>query len=264
MRRPKIVLECAKEHQGDIEKAKEMIRKAKQCGADAVKFQAYSLADLNPNHSNYKRYYKCWLNLDQLKELKQYADDFKIDFYCSVFSKSIIKSLSEFTNEVKIPSTYLSQEDFVKECINHFDIIHMSTGMHKKTDILKYYRNAWSYASKLQKEKDILLYHCVSLYPTLFQNARLGRLRDSHWLVQYDGFSDHSIGMRQATLAWFLGATIIEKHFSLRSDAPGWCATTEEIETFTKTIDELLVGIQDSELTEEEKRNYAFYKEEYK
>jgi sialic acid synthase SpsE len=118
------------------------------------------------------------------------------------------------------------------------------------------------YTSKLQKEKDLLLYHCVSLYPTLFKDARLSRLTSS--MVEYDGFSDHSIGMRQSTLAWFLGVNTIEKHFSLRSDAPGWMTTVEEMKCFKKALDELMTGMKDGELTKEEKENYEFYKKEYR
>ena len=112
MNRPELIAECGKVHQGSIEKAKTMIRKAKDAGFDSVKAQSYSLLDLNPEHPNYKRNFKCWLSLKDLEDLADYAKDFGLKFYCSAFSTSVIEPLSKFTDRIKIPSTYVNNVSF--------------------------------------------------------------------------------------------------------------------------------------------------------
>jgi len=269
--KPILIAECAKEHLGDIEKAKELIRLAKNAGFAYVKFQAYSLDDLEEDHPNYLRYRKCWLDLDKLKELKSYADDLNIGFYCSVFSTSMIEELATFTTEIKIPSTFLKHEDFVKKCINKFTTIHISTGMHTIEEIEIYYKKYNRYAM-IYKDPDthtkLIFYHCTSEYPTEFVQTRLCRLRykapDSLFQSFFEGYSDHTQGTKTMLLAWLMGAFYIEKHFTNRVNGPLFAVTNKDMCRLNKVINNIDACLIDSDPSEIEKGNYDHFTKEFK
>lgn len=261
IKKPIMVCELGKEHNGDIEKAKQMLREAKKCGFDIAKLQAYSLDDLNDKHSNNRRYRQCWFNLEQLGDLAKYAYDIEMPLFCSVFSKSMIKPLSVIFREIKIPSTYLTNEVFVRECINSFNTVHISTGMHTLEEITACYRAYTNYNKALTSPRTLIFYHCVSEYPTMFVDSKLSRLK----LIEpnLNGFSDHSIGNRQMLVAALLGASIIEKHFSLSPSAASWCISPDEMIEFNSLVTMMIEGISDKEMTETERKNYDFYKTEF-
>lgn len=253
-----IVAECAKEHGGDLNKAKEMIRKAKNCGFNYVKFQAYSLDDINKKHPNYKRYVKCWLSLDQLKELHSYSCDINIGFFCSVFSMSLIPELAKFTSIIKVPSTFLSNEAFVKNCIKHFKNIHIATGMNSLDDIISYMSiyNTYNIA-----QRNIVYYHCISEYPTDIKKAKLSRIIKHN----FRGYSDHTVGLRCMTFSYLLGIDWIEKHFTLNLNGSSWCVNEIDMIKFHRLIDNINEYLHDDEVVSNEtKDNKKFFSTEFK
>lgn len=248
MERPVLIAECAKEHGGNIEVAKAMIREAKRSEFDYVKFQAYSLTDLEKDHPNYLRYVKSWLSLTQLKELKQYADDLGIGFYCSVFSESMIKPLSEFTDIVKVPSTYCNHKEFIQMCLNYFKKVHISTGMHGMPATEELFENA-------------IYYHCISEYPTARENAQLGAITEDIFI---QGYSDHTGDIETLYIAWLVGAEFIEVHFSIKSNPSPWTYNIIDMFKFNRRVDAALRILGERKVSEKEKENYEFYKKEYK
>lgn len=258
--KPILIAEIAKEHLGNMDKAKELIIAAKKSGFKYAKFQAYALDDINPEHPNYRRYCECWLNLDQLRELKKFSDEIKIGFYCSCFSKKMLKELSTFTDIIKVPSTFFRNEDFVKECMRHFKEVHLSTGMHTK-EVIRELFGKYLYKYNLFN-RELIFYHCTSEYPVKDTNIKLERLHDE--VIKYEGYSDHTNGTKAMWLAWLMGAKYIEKHFAIRDYADVWTVIPKEMKRFNKLISYLEKVIKDDgKTTGEEKENYAYYSKEF-
>lgn len=143
--------------------------------------------------------------------------------------------------------------------MRNFDKVHLSTGMHTKSDIHAYYTK---YTSMQDIFKcDLSMYHCVSEYPTDLNKAKLSRLQDP-W-IDYCGYSDHTKGTDAILVAWLMGARYIEKHFSIKEDAKEWCTTPKEMELLFSNINELDIILEDKEMGDAEKENFEFYKKEF-
>jgi sialic acid synthase SpsE len=246
MNRPELIAEIGKTHEGDIEKAKESIRLAKDAGFDSVKFQSYSLNDLNPKHVNFQRNLKCWLSLNQLLELKLYADDFKLKFYCSAFSTTVIEPLSRFTDRIKIPSTYVNNYKFVNKCNEHFEEVHVSNGMG---------------IPHVYDAMDGEYYHCVSNYPTCPEQANMNMNKRGRKIV---GYSDHTEGTLAMLIASIQGVRYIECHFNPFSSKKAWEKSQMDILMLSGRIDLVCRMMQDTDISEQQKEAYEFYKTEFK
>lgn len=259
---PIVIAEIAKEHNGNIAKAQLLIDDAAAGGADAVKFQAYSLQDLNPKHPNFERYMKANLPLPKLEHLKTYAAEYDLDFYVSCFSLTQLSKIAAFTTKIKIPSTFLSYEDFVIEAINRFDEVHISTGMHTFETAIKFLDKYVDLGIK--KDTRVIPYHCVSLYPTPSNKLRLDRVKGLARTFDIVGYSDHSVGNNAPLIASHLGAEYIEKHISFTSEFKPWCWTEKSLSQFRLLLNYDTVMMEDSEITEEEASNFEYFKDEYK
>lgn len=258
MTTPYLIAECAKEHGGDIDIAKKYIKSARDAGFNCVKFQSYDLRDLNKAHPNYDRNYQCHLHMDTLKELNDYSKKCGIDFHCSAFSKSVIEPLSKFTSRIKIPSTFLTYTDFVFDCIDYFDDIHISTGMHSRKTI-DGFRNIYEEDTK---NKLIIYYHCISDYnSSTTKGLKLNRIATDFMT----GFSYHGRHQEAVMQAINFGASLIELHYTM-SDI-----NLSKFKWSSSDIKTLLALINiNNEMTEDngepsdiEKENFHFYSEEF-
>jgi sialic acid synthase SpsE len=243
----KIVCEMAKDHGGSVHAAKEMIRDAAGQGVYAVKFQAYDLNDLNKKHTNYKRNKECHLTMEQLEELKDYADAQNVKFWCSVFSRSCIKPLSKFIKVVKVPSTFLSWDSFILDCLVHFPSVHISTGMHNR----KFIKKCMSVYNPSVMFKKAIFYHCISEYPVT-SGTKLDRIKD----LGMKGFSYHGSDFAPICLAKVHGAEWLEVHYS------AWMTRLKEIQKTLSFTNHLLYD--DGKPSSEELKNLEFYKSEFK
>jgi len=259
--KPKLIAEIAKTHDGDINVASKLIEDAKTAGFDFVKFQSYDIEDIH-EHPNKERYIKCHLTLKQLRELWHVANQNDIGFYCSCFSYPLIDRLREFTDIIKIPSTFFSHEVFVKKCMNVFDQVHLSSGMHPLNEVALKFSSYVDglYRSQEKRKTNIVLYHCVSEYPTPPEHAKMGRTGGYY----FRGYSDHTVGVDAMLIASTRGVDYIEKHFSNKDNAPVWCTTIEEMRDFHEGFAQLFRYFKDDGMSEEEKKNYDFYKKEFK
>ncbi len=212
-----------------LRNARELVKLAKEAGADAVKFQTHQVwdeqADINivsPHFKGADRY--TWVKRNTLvtpkefwQELKKYCDEIGIIFFSTPMSRGAARLLNEVNVELwKVGSGDML--DFVMldyEASTQKPII-ISSGMStleevdKSVDFLK------------SRDAQIALLHCVSKYPCPPEELRLKTIE--FFQKRYDipiGFSDHSIGIDSALAAVALGATIIEKHFSLNRDLWG-------------------------------------------
>lgn len=215
-----VVAEIGINHNGNLALAKKLIKKAKECGADAVKFQTYK-TDLFINKKYAKSQYnllkKYELSFEQFKKLKEFADKNDIIFFSSPFDFESAKFLIQLkVPAIKVASSELSNILFVKHLAKSKIPLIISTGMSTFSDIDNTYKKI------LPINRKIILLHCVSEYPLSHKDANLNvipSLRNRYKTIV--GFSDHSDHYVLDIIAVSLGAKVIEKHFTLKKTMKG-------------------------------------------
>lgn len=229
----KLIAEIGCNHKGDMSIAKEMISvAAKICKVDAVKFQKRSNRDLltnaeydapHPVPSNaYGRTYgehREFLEFtpDQHVELKSYCEAEGVLYSTSVWDLTSAKQMAALKPAfLKIPSaTNLNFELQGWLCRHYPGEIHLSTGMTTLSEI----GQIIDFYEAEGRAKDVVLYACTSGYPVAFDDLclmevkRLGELYGDR--VKTIGFSGHHLGIAADIAAMTLGATWVERHFTL-------------------------------------------------
>lgn len=204
---PYIVAELSGNHNGDIERAKELIRAAKEAGADAVKLQTYTPAELtSPKHTElWNLYDKLQTPREWHEELFDYARDQGITIFSSAFSVEGVKFLNELGSPaIKIASAEWADRDLIHEAMDTGRPVIISTGMVDGID-----------DPRLFPSSNVVWLHCVSNYPANVEDANLRVIRSLRFISQFVGLSDHTPGYETAIAATALGAVMIEKHFKL-------------------------------------------------
>jgi len=221
------IAEVSANHGQDFDRAVELVRKAKECGADAVKFQAYTPDTLTIDADNeyfrikhpqwggqtlYELYKKAYTPWEWFKELKKIAEDTGIIFLCTAFDKTSVDMLEELDICAhKIASFELVDLPLIEYAAKTRKPLIMSTGMADMDEI----QEAFDTAKKSGAEEIILL-KCVSSYPAEPQEMNLRTILDMKDRFNCPvGLSDHSLGIGASVCAVVLGAAVIEKHFTL-------------------------------------------------
>ncbi|RLF83559.1 acetylneuraminic acid synthetase [Thermococci archaeon] len=232
---PYIIAEAGVNHEGSIEKAKQMIEEVAKAGGDAIKFQSYKAETLaskyspaywdttkEPTKSQYelfKKYDKFWKN--EFEELADYARAYRIDFISTPFDTESADFLEPLVPAYKIASADITNKPFLKYIARKEKPIILSTGASTISEI-------WKAIEWIKEEGNdqIILLHCVLNYPTKYEDANLGAIKKMREL-----FSDYIIGYSDHTLpehveevlitAWLLGAQVIEKHYTWNKNLPG-------------------------------------------
>lgn len=231
--KPYVIAEIGCNHKGEIEIAKELIKIAKIfCNVDAVKFQKrnniellteeqYNTPHPNPSNSYGKTYgeHREFLEFDvhQHKILKDYCTEIGIEYSTSVWDLTSAKEIASLQPSfIKIPSACNNNYDMLGWlCDNYLGEIHISTGMTTKneTDILV------DFFTEKNRNKDLVLYNCTSGYPVPFEDVCLldiNLLKEKYeHKVKHIGFSGHHLGIAVDVAAFTLGASIIERHYTL-------------------------------------------------
>ena len=233
MKPAKIVGEIGCNHKGDIDIAKEMIHTAAIfCKVDAVKFQKrnpkellteeeYAAPHPNPVHSYGETYGKhrefLEFDLDQHRQLKKWSEEVGLVYSCSVWDLTSAKGITSLRPDlIKVPSACNVNMPLLDHICANFDgEIHLSLGMTTREEEEKIV----SFFEQNGRNKDLVLYSCVSGYPVPFEDISLleiTRLREKYGgIVKAIGFSGHHLGIAVDTAAFTLGAEWIERHFTL-------------------------------------------------
>lgn len=210
-----IIAEAGINHNGKIANALKLVKIAKNCDADYVKFQIFDTdLLLNKNFSDkkinlkksYKRFKKLEFSLNEWRKIVSYAKKIKIKIFFSIFDLNSLKLLRKLRiNLIKVPSGEITNIQLLK-AINSFKIkTILSTGMSSLSEI--------NTAIKALKNCEIDILHCVSEYPTKFPNlAKINFLKKK--FKKKVGFSDHTNSTIIPSIAAANGAHIIEKHFT--------------------------------------------------
>lgn len=213
-----IIAEIGSNHNGDIRKAKEVIEKSKESGADAVKFQSIKFNKLYENMKISKEQKMQEIPDSWYPELTDFCKSEEIYFSSSPTYIEAVDMLQEL--DVKFlklasPQMYGHPQLIEKIAKTNIPII-ASTGYCKLSDIDR----AFSLITKFNE--NIALLHCVSEYPMNPQDANLEFIRTLKAMYNIPvGFSDHSMGILMPIAAVALGADIIEKHITLDRNSSG-------------------------------------------
>jgi len=222
-----IVAEISANHGQDFNRAVSLIKEAKRCGADAVKFQCYTPDTLTINCNNkyfkvkhhkwggqtlYQLYQKAYTPWNWFKELKKIAEDLGIIFFATSFDKKSVDFLENLDVPIhKIASFELIDLPLIEYIAKTKKPLILSTGM----ATLKEIKEAIDTAKKAGA-KDIILLKCVSSYPAKPEEMNLITIQDMKKRFKLPvGLSDHTLNITTSIVAISLGAKLIEKHFTL-------------------------------------------------
>lgn len=198
-----IIAEIGINHNGNLHTALELIRVAKQVGADAVKFQYFT------NISHLKKYELAGYEQD-VNHLKQYCDKINITFLSTPHTFDAIQILDNYVDIFKIASPYLGVPNFLKEVASKNKPILLSTGsvIHNNgMASIEEIQNALSFIPNA----DVTLLHCVSKYPC--KNGYYERIDELKNLGYSVGLSDHTKNIKLPK-----GLPVYEKHIMLDND----------------------------------------------
>ena len=233
MKNPIIIAEIGCNHKGNMDIAHEMIiTAATYCKADIVKFQKrcnkellteeqYNAPHPNPNNSYGSTYgeHREFLefDLDQHKQLKKWCDECGIEYSSSVWDLTSAKEIVSLNPKlIKIPSAVnLNKPVLEYLCSNYEGEIHISFGMTTKEEEEKII----SFFESKNRAQDLVIYSCTSGYPVPFEDIcllEISRLKN-HFenRVKAIGFSGHHLGIAVDSAAIALGASYIERHYTL-------------------------------------------------
>jgi len=215
-----IIAEAGSNHDGKLSQAKQLIDIAAEAEADAVKFQLFRADTLYPNknqpvHSVVKANE---LPREWLEELMDYSKSRSIDCLATPFDKEAISLLENVgVKAYKCGSSETTNHKLLVQLARTHKPVYLSTGMCTMADIAE--------AVEILDANGcpaLTILHCYSLYPTAYEDAHLRVMNTlRHAFQKPVGFSDHSLGIALPIAAAALGATVIEKHFTLDRNMKG-------------------------------------------
>ena len=231
-----IIAEAGVNHNGSIELAKKLVEKAKEAGVDYIKFQTFKASKLvtkaakqaeyqkknigKEGDSQYQMLKKLELSPEEHQILIDYCKELGVKFFSTAFDFDSIDYLHSLNLGLwKIPSGEVTNYPFLKRIAAFNESTILSTGMCDMVDV----RAAVDalYKNGLSKENLIVL-HCNTEYPTPFEDVNLKAMNALRKEFGVEvGYSDHTKGIEVPIAAVALGASVIEKHFTLDRTLPG-------------------------------------------
>ena len=227
-----IIAEAGVNHNGSYDLACKLVDAAKHAGADCIKFQTFKSENLVSRTAQKAEYQKkttgdssqqemlkkLELSFNEFLQLKEYCQKVGISFLSTPFDFDSIDFLNSIDMPFwKIPSGEVTNMPYLLALAKTGKPVIMSTGMCTIHEI----RDAVDIL-KANGTKEIRLLHCNTEYPTPFEDVNLKAmqtLRDEFHLEA--GYSDHTKGIEVPVAAVALGATVIEKHFTLDRNMEG-------------------------------------------
>lgn len=230
-----IIAEAGVNHNGSLNIAKKMVDKAVDAGADAIKFQAFNAEKIVARTAPKAQYQKIVTDksetqLEMMKRLElsreshngltRYCKSKKIQFLSSPFDIESVDMLAELGQNIyKIPSGQIVDLPYLRKIGSLKKKVIMSTGM-ASLDEIKDALNVLTDSGT--SRKNITLLHCNTEYPTAYEDANILAMLAMKEMFMVDvGYSDHTPGIEAAIAAAALGATVIEKHFTLDKSMEG-------------------------------------------
>jgi N,N'-diacetyllegionaminate synthase len=270
-----VIAEAGVNHNGSMEIAEKLVFAAKTSGADIVKFQTFSAKTLVTQSAPKAQYqinskFQSETQFQMLKKLElsekmhleliRLCNRINIKFLSTAFdqdSVDLLRKLGQTT--FKIPSGEITNLPLIRHIAKNAENLILSTGastlleIEQALDVI--------YKSGLSKEYVTVL-HCTSAYPTPLEDVNLSAMQEISRKFEIKvGYSDHTLGTEVSIIAAALGASIIEKHFTMNRnfDGPDHKASLEpdELESMIKAIRniEKIVGTGIKKIMPSEKNN---------
>lgn len=236
MKKTIIIAEAGVNHNGVLDNAIKLIDAAVEAGVDYVKFQTFKAENLVSKGAQKADYQKQNTGnsedtqFDMLKKLElshhdhtvlvDYCNTRRINFFSTAFDLDSLQYLKDIgLNVVKIPSGEITNLPYLRKAANLFSNVILSTGMCTMKEI----SDAVAVFSKAGfSSKDITILHCNTEYPTPMKDVNLkAMLTIQEEFGTAIGYSDHTLGIEVPIAAVAIGASVIEKHFTLDRTMPG-------------------------------------------
>lgn len=222
-KRTLIIAEIGNNHEGSFDLALKHIDEAKKCGVDAVKFQTFIPEKFiyKKDKKRLKQLKKFQLSFVEFKKLSIYAKKKGLIFLSTPFDFESADFLNKIQNVFKISSGDNNFYPLISKIAHFNKSIILSTGLlnyYEIKKIVKFINKIWI---KLKKnKKKLILLHCVSTYPVEdnLANIKMIPFLQKNFKNNVIGYSDHTIGTTSALGSVFLGAKVIEKHFTLNNN----------------------------------------------
>jgi N-acetylneuraminate synthase/N,N'-diacetyllegionaminate synthase len=277
MNKTMIIAEAGVNHNGDLLKAKELIRVASESGADYVKFQTFKADKMvskkakkagyqtknfgEGDDSQFGMLKKLEIPLEWYFELTEYAKSLGISFLSTGFDEESIDFLETLHPDLyKIPSGEITNKPYLQHIGRKGTKVILSTGMANINEI----RQAMDVLQQAGLDKKLVtVLHCNTEYPTPMMDVNLKAMHYIQRELDVEvGYSDHTLGIEVPIAAVAMGAKVIEKHFTLDRNLPGpdHKASLEPNElkamvTAIRNIEEAISGSGIKEPSESEKPN---------
>lgn len=270
-----IIAEAGVNHNGSYELALQLIDAAKNAGVDCIKFQTfkaenlvskdakkaeYQVTNTHNDDSQYTMLKKLELTDEQFVGLKKHCEDIDIDFLSTAFDFDSIEFLHSIGCAVwKVPSGEITNLPYLIRIARYGEPVILSTGMATMDEVKAAIR-------VLQENgcRQITLLHCTTEYPAPYQDVNLSAMLTMKNVFNLPvGYSDHTQGIAIPIAAVAMGATVIEKHFTLdrNMEGPDHKASLEpdELKAMVEAIRQVEVAVGDGRKTpsESEKKNIA-------
>ena len=229
-----IIAEAGVNHNGSLDIAKKLIDVAYEAGADYVKFQtfksenlvkknakkaSYQIDNTKNSHSQFSMLKKLELSEKNHQILIKYCKQKNVKFLSTAFDFDSINFLKDKLDFYKIPSGEITNLPYLEKVARLGLLVVMSTGMANLEEV----KEAFSILLKNgMKKENIIVLHCNTEYPTPMEDVNLNAmLTIQNELGVRVGYSDHTLGIEVPIAAVAMGATVIEKHFTLNRDMNG-------------------------------------------
>jgi N,N'-diacetyllegionaminate synthase len=230
-----IIAEAGVNHNGDLALAKKLIDVAAEAGADLVKFQTftadsivtrvakkavYQAQNMGSSESQHEMLRRLELTPDMHNELIAHCATRKIGFFSTAFdieSVNLLVSLGQ--NHFKIPSGEITNLPYLRQIGQLGKSVMLSTGMSTLGEVEAAF-DVLEHAGT--QRSNITILHCTTEYPTPMAEVNLHAMQTIHNAFGVKvGYSDHTPGIEVSIAAVAMGASVIEKHFTLDRNLPG-------------------------------------------
>ncbi len=256
-----IIAEIGNNHEGSYTLAEEMIGKAAEAGACAVKFQTIvpeKLVSISQK-DRIEQLKRFQLTYDEFERLNKVAKHENILFLSTPFDIESVHFLNSIVPAFKIASGDNNFLPLIEVIAQTGKPIIMSAGLIDLLEVRKtidFILNIWN---ENAIDQDIAILHCVTSYPTALEEANLSAIKELQSLNVTIGYSDHTIGTEAAVLSVALGARIVEKHFTidknysdfrdhqLSADPNEFSQLVERVEIASKLLGQSRKTVQESE-----------------
>ena len=274
-----IIAEAGVNHNGSLDIAKQLVDKAFEAGVDYIKFQTFKASKLvtkaarqaeyqqknigKEGDSQYHMLKKLELSEQDHQDLMSYCKERGVKFFSTAFDMESIDYLHSLKLGLwKIPSGEITNYPYVKKIAQYHEPVILSTGMCEINDISAAMNVLLN--NGIQRDQ-ITILHCNTEYPTPFEDVNLLAMQQIKENFQVEvGYSDHTKGIEVPIAAVALGATVIEKHFTLdrNMEGPDHKASLEPDElkamvSAIRNIEKAVGGDGSKHISESERKNIA-------